>query len=426
MPTEVILPRVDMDMETGRISHWFVKPGETIEKGAVLFEIETDKAAMEIDAPASGRLQILVETGKQIPVGSTVGWILAEGESEVAAGAPATAPTEAPAADQAPLIEAVFDTPATTSSTNTDTSTVRATPLSRRLAADNGLDLAAIAGTGPNGRVQAADVEALIAEPRVATTSSGDLLNGTWLRQGAGEPIVLIHGFGADLGGWRPFVQGLPATLPIYAVDLPGHGGSSLGDDVSLAGFAARVIASLKAIGITGGHVVGHSLGGAVATLVATDPGFAAKSLFLIAPAGLGPEANATFVRQFAVSSEEASIAIWMRELVADASVITPALVKATAKARAESKVTTTLPVVAAKLFPDGAQGASVIERLQTPAIPTRVIFGGDDRIIPAAHASRVGGRVAVHLYRGVGHLPHFEIRDEIARLLLEHMRAAG
>lgn len=425
MPTEVILPRVDMDMETGRISHWFFKPGEWIEKGAVLFEIETDKAAMEIDAPASGRLQILVETGKQIPVGSTVGWILAEGESDVAAGAPATAAVEASVAETAPVFETTTavlpEVPAAS-----DTSAVRATPLSRRLAAQNGLDLASIPGTGPNGRVQASDVEALITEPRAASTTSGDLLNGTWLRQGSGEPIVLIHGFGADLGGWRPFVQGLPATLPIYAVDLPGHGGSSLGDDVSLPGFAARVIASLKAAGISGGHVVGHSLGGAVATLVATDPAFAAKSLFLIAPAGLGPEANGTFVRQFAVASEEASIAIWMRELVSDAGVITPALVKATVKARAETNATATLPAVAAKLFPDGAQGASVVDRLQTPAIPTRVIFGREDRIIPAAHASRVGGRVAVHLYRGVGHLPHFEIRDEIARLLLEHMRAAG
>lgn len=425
MPTEVILPRVDMDMETGRISHWFFKSGDIVEKGAVLFEIETDKAAMEIDAPATGRLQILVETGKQIPVGSTVGWILAEGENDVAAGAPIEAAPEAPEEPNAPVIEAVVATPAAPPA-NSDTSVVRATPLSRRLAADNGLDLASIAGSGPNGRVQAADVEALIAEKPAKTTLSGDLLNGAWLRQGTGVPIVLIHGFGADLGGWRPFVQGLPATLPIYAVDLPGHGGSSLGDDVSLAGFAARVIASLKSAGIEGGHVVGHSLGGAVATLVATAPTFAAKSLFLIAPAGLGPEANATFVRQFAVAAEEASVAIWMRELVADPGVITPALVKATVKARAETNATATLPLVAARLFPDGAQGASVVDLLQAPAIPTRVVFGREDRIIPAAHASRVGGRVAVHLYRGVGHLPHFEIRDDIARLLLEHMRAAG
>jgi pimeloyl-ACP methyl ester carboxylesterase len=424
MPTEVILPRVDMDMETGRISHWFFKPGDAVEKGAVLFEIETDKAAMEIEAPASGRLQILVETGKQIPVGSTVGWILAEGESEVAGDASAVAPTALPTAETVAVVEAA--TPVSVQASASDTSAVRATPLSRRLAAQNGLDLATIAGTGPNGRVQAADVEALIDERPNATTTSGDLLNGTWLRQGAGTPIVLIHGFGADLGGWRPFVQGLPAALPIYAVNLPGHGISSLGDDVSLSGFAARVIASLTAAGITGGHIVGHSLGGAVAALVATDPAFDAKSLFLIAPAGLGPEANATFVRQFAVASEEASIAIWMRELVADASVITPMLVRATVKARAETNAIATLPIIAAKLFPDGAQGTSIVDRLQTPTIPTRVVFGREDRIIPAMHAERVGGRVAVHLYRGVGHLPHFEIRDEIARLLLEHMRGAG
>lgn len=434
MPTEVILPRVDMDMVTGRISHWFVKPGASIAKGAPLFEIETDKAAMEIDAPASGRVQILVDIGAQVPVGSTVGWILSDDEGDVAAKvteaapvaaeADAVAETSPPAADRAVIADP--------SSAPADPLAIRATPLSRRLAATHGIDLAGISGSGPNGRIQAADVEARIADlstrpmPAVQSGASSDRLNGAWLRQGEGTPIVMIHGFGADLGGWRPFVQGLPATLPIYAVDLPGHGGSSLGDSASLAGFAQRVIASLKAEGIAGGHVVGHSLGGAVATLVATDPAFAARSLFLISPGGLGPDVNGTFIRQFAVATEEASIAIWMRELVADAGIITPALVKATVKARAESNSVATLPLVASRLFPEGTQGALVIDRLQSPDIPTSVVFGRDDRIIPAAHADRLGGRVAVHLYRGVGHLPHYEIRDEIARLLLQHIRAAG
>jgi pyruvate dehydrogenase E2 component (dihydrolipoamide acetyltransferase) len=434
MPTEVILPRVDMDMVTGRISHWFVKPGASIAKGAPLFEIETDKAAMEIDAPASGRVQILVDIGTQVPVGSTVGWILADDEGDVAAVATDAAPVEAEAdqiADSSPATPEATAIPDQSNVPDGPTA-VRATPLSRRLAAMHGIDLGDIAGSGPNGRVQAADVEARIADlstrpsPAGQSGTSGDLLNGTWLRQGAGTPIVMIHGFGSDLGGWRPFIQGLPATLPIYAVDLPGHGGSSLGDSASLAGFAQRVIVSLKAAGISGGHVVGHSLGGAVATLVATDPAFAARSLFLIAPGGLGPNVNGTFIRQFAVATEEASIAIWMRELVAEAGIITPALVKATVKARAETNSVATLPLVANRLFPEGTQGALVIDRLQSPEIPTSVVFGRDDRIIPAAHAERLGGRVGVHLYRGVGHLPHYEIRDEIARLLLQHIRAAG
>lgn len=433
MPTEVILPRVDMDMATGRISHWFVKPGATIAKGAPLFEIETDKAAMEIDAPASGRVQILVDIGTQVPVGSTVGWILAEDEGDVAGKTADPAPV---ASDVEPVAAASPDAaePAITVDLDrpNDTSAVRATPLSRRLATTHGIDLAGLSGSGPNGRVQAADVEARIADLStraahvVGSGTSGELLNGAWLRQGAGTPIVMIHGFGSDLGGWRPFVQGLPPTLPIYAVDLPGHGGSSLGESASLAAFAQRVITSLTAAGISDGHVVGHSLGGAVATLVATDPAFAARSLFLIAPGGLGPEVNGTFIRQFAVATEEASIAIWMRELVADAGVITPALVKATVKARAESNSVASLPVVASRLFVEGTQSALVTDRLQSPEIATTVVFGRDDRIIPASHVERLGGRVAVHLYRGVGHLPHYEIRDEVARLLLQHIRAAG
>ncbi|RVC58964.1 biotin/lipoyl-binding protein, partial [Mesorhizobium sp. M2A.F.Ca.ET.046.02.1.1] len=81
MPTEVILPKVDMDMATGQISRWFAEEGARVKKGDVLFEIETDKAAMEIDAPASGTLRNV--TGKErvdIPVGEPVAWIYADDE----------------------------------------------------------------------------------------------------------------------------------------------------------------------------------------------------------------------------------------------------------------------------------------------------------------------------------------------------------
>src|SRR5438445_1649578 len=81
MPTEVILPKVDMDMATGQISRWFAEEGAWVKKGDVLFEIETDKAAMEIDAPASGVLRdVTGKEGVDIPVGAPVAWIYADGE----------------------------------------------------------------------------------------------------------------------------------------------------------------------------------------------------------------------------------------------------------------------------------------------------------------------------------------------------------
>jgi len=173
MAVEVILPKVDMDMATGQISRWFFKEGDTVKQGDVLFEIETDKASMEIDAPASGILRnVTGKEGVDIPVGQPVAWIYAEGED--AGAAPAAAPAAVPAAEAktekpqssspqsssqdrpAQTAPAVQDTPA-------QAGAVRATPLARRLAREAGLDLSAISGSGPQGRVVKADVEAAVA-----------------------------------------------------------------------------------------------------------------------------------------------------------------------------------------------------------------------------------------------------------------------
>ncbi|PST24950.1 pyruvate dehydrogenase complex dihydrolipoamide acetyltransferase [Mesorhizobium plurifarium] len=156
MATEVILPKVDMDMATGKISKWFFGEGDAVNEGDVLFEIETDKAAMEIDAPASGILRnVTGKEGVDIPVGSAVAWIYAEGEavndtavppaaSAVVQSPPVVSEGKAPAADVAVERQAG--------------SAPRATPLARRLARERGLDLATLNGSGPHGRVVSADV----------------------------------------------------------------------------------------------------------------------------------------------------------------------------------------------------------------------------------------------------------------------------
>ena len=154
MAVEVILPRVDMDMATGKISKWHHKDGDKVAKGAALFEIETDKAAMEIDAPADGILRnIIVTEGSSAPVGSAVAWIYAEGEA-VTAPAPAAKPVAASAA----RAEGPSVAPPAASSPVANGEAPRATPLARRLARQAGLSIAAIAGSGPRGRITAADV----------------------------------------------------------------------------------------------------------------------------------------------------------------------------------------------------------------------------------------------------------------------------
>jgi pyruvate dehydrogenase E2 component (dihydrolipoamide acetyltransferase) len=154
MPVEVILPRVDMDMATGKISKWYVKEGEKVAKGAPIFEIETDKAAMEVEAPGDGVIRnISAGEGIDIPVGTAVAFIYGEGETVTAPTAPAI--VKPAAAAPARQVEPVPQPAATIDRTGLP----RATPLARRLARERGIELPAIPGTGPGGRIQAEDVK---------------------------------------------------------------------------------------------------------------------------------------------------------------------------------------------------------------------------------------------------------------------------
>ncbi|RWF43930.1 MAG: pyruvate dehydrogenase complex dihydrolipoamide acetyltransferase [Mesorhizobium sp.] len=189
MPVEVILPKVDMDMATGQISRWFVTEGSVVKQGDVLFEIETDKAAMEIDAPASGiLLDVTGKEGVDIPVGAPVAWIYADGEAYGAdavakqdeapisplVGEMSAKPTEGGAVPPASHSAAPASGLPAISPTRGEISQsplgARATPLARRLAREAGIVLSNIAGTGPYGRVVKADIDAAIANatPRVA------------------------------------------------------------------------------------------------------------------------------------------------------------------------------------------------------------------------------------------------------------------
>ena len=314
MAVEVILPKVDMDMETGQISRWYAKDGDTVTKGQLLFEIETDKAAMEVDAPASGIIaNISAAEGSVVPVGQAVAWIYDEGEERNGKSVPVVedpivvAPVEAP-------VEPVASMQVTPTSSQDDEpgspKDMRATPLARRLAREAGIDLATIQGSGPKGRVQKKDVEGDrgILRPAIPTNSPArnnaepsvpGLLNAVWLREGeAGRlPIVLIHGFAADLNSWRGLFAGASLGHPILALDLPGHGNSPRVVPESIDDIAAGVEATLASLNVTSCLMVGHSLGGAVATVTAARSVVDVRSLVLISPGGLGPQVNGPFVK---------------------------------------------------------------------------------------------------------------------------------
>jgi pyruvate dehydrogenase E2 component (dihydrolipoamide acetyltransferase) len=162
MPVEVILPKVDMDMATGKIARWHVKEGDTVKKGGLLFEIETDKAAMEIDAPSDGIIRnITAAEGTVVPVGHAVALIYQDGESALASVAAQPLPPVKPITPAPrPDAEQTAVLPAASASGR-----FPATPLARRLAKQGGIPLENIAGSGPRGRIAAMDVQGTLARP---------------------------------------------------------------------------------------------------------------------------------------------------------------------------------------------------------------------------------------------------------------------
>lgn len=170
MPIEVIMPKVDMDMETGTIAAWHAGDGDFVEKGSALFDIETDKAAMEVEAPASGRLQIITAcTDVSIAIGQPVAWILAEGEAAPEQTAKQTRPEpEVQLSTSLDLFPESRDIAARTLDDPSSKSGVRSTPLARRLSREHAIDMSKIPGSGPRGRITKIDVETYLSNAGAA------------------------------------------------------------------------------------------------------------------------------------------------------------------------------------------------------------------------------------------------------------------
>jgi len=200
MPIPILMPALSPTMTEGTVARWMKAVGDDVRAGDVIAEIETDKATMEVEAVDEGRLgRILVPEGtEEVAVNTPIALLLEEGEDEAALGAAAPAapklaakaapeaPKPAPAAAKPAPAEAAPKTapsaapaapkPAPVPAAAKDDSRIVASPLARRLAAQAGIDLAALRGSGPNGRIVKADIDAALtkgAPPRPAAARSG-------------------------------------------------------------------------------------------------------------------------------------------------------------------------------------------------------------------------------------------------------------
>lgn len=170
MPIEILMPALSPTMESGKLAKWHVKAGDKVEIGDVIAEIETDKATMEVESADEGTVgKILVDEGEEdVKVNAVIGVLLEEGESESDIGS-ASAPS--PASSQASNSQEASKDKATDTgnpsipqpSPVVDGNRIFASPLARRIASQNGVDISQVKGSGPHGRIVKRDVEGLSA-----------------------------------------------------------------------------------------------------------------------------------------------------------------------------------------------------------------------------------------------------------------------
>lgn len=159
--TDVIMPKMGDGMEEGTLVEWLKKEGDSVKSGEVIGTIQTDKATLELESPASGKLAgLLIKSGDTVPVGQPIGAILKDGEKlpttwgSGSGSAPATAEDKPSAPAEASAVA-----PAANGHASAESGRVKASPLARKIAAERGIDLSTVVGSGPGGRIVEKDVQ---------------------------------------------------------------------------------------------------------------------------------------------------------------------------------------------------------------------------------------------------------------------------
>ncbi len=180
----------------------------------------------------------------------------------------------------------------------------------------------------------------------------------------------------------------------------------------------AAVEGGLASLGIERAHLVGHSMGGAIAALTAMRHPEKAASLTLIASSGLGPEINSTFIDAFIHAGRRRDAIEALAMLVHDPALVSRAMIEEFLRYKRLDGVQDALTAIAAAWFVDGHQLLELREQVAALPMPVQLISGHDDRIIPVAHTEAMAGRFPVHIFDRTGHLPHLERAAEIGRLI--------
>jgi pyruvate dehydrogenase E2 component (dihydrolipoamide acetyltransferase) len=182
----------------------------------------------------------------------------------------------------------------------------------------------------------------------------------------------------------------------------------------------------MDAVGIAKAHLVGHSMGGAVALAFAFAHRERSLSLVLVASAGLGLEIDSEYINGFITASRRKDLKPHIEKLFADSKLVGRQLVEDILKYKRLDGVESALRTIAGQFCPGGQQAVVFRDRLSQLSIPILVIWGAEDRILPVAHTQGLSGNVRTEVLPGTGHMVHMEAAVKVNRLIQSFWESGG
>lgn len=248
-------------------------------------------------------------------------------------------------------------------------------------------------------------------------------LNHVQMGPEEGELVVFIHGFAGDLTGWGNLQVGLSSSIRSIAFDLPGHGGSLDYPESCNAMVAAKaIVTDLEALGEQRVHLVGHSLGGATASLIAFKKPELVASLTLLAPGGFGPEINHNLLRHYSKAKDVDQIHILLEQFFGWEFEVPKALAEQVAKYRENPGALDAVQATAEAIIDGNVQKCLPTAQFADFSFPVKVIWGTQDRVLPTRQSHKLPGVIATHVFERVGHMPHIEIPREVLALIRQNV----
>jgi len=365
--TPIIMPKWGLSMKEGTVNDWLVEVGTQITVGMPILDVETDKIANAVEAPDAGLLRRKVATvGEVLPVKALLG-VLADkevGDAEIDAYIAAFVTPSADADDDADAAPAYLYV----------------------------------------------EVDGL----RVRYAQRGKT---------EGTPVLFIHGFGGDLDNWLFNIDAIGEKHPVIALDLPGHGQSAVKlPGASLTALADFVVRFMDVLEVPQAHLVGHSVGGAIAAQMALSQPQRVASLSLIDSAGFGPDINTGYTDGFTKAASRRELKPVLELLFKDPALVSRPMVDDVLKYKRLDGVTELLASLNESLFKDGQQVEQPGLALAGTGKPVLMVWGKDDQIVPATHAANAPTGATVELFDGVGHMAQMERSGDVNRLLLQHI----